>query len=104
MTTGKRLESIQDLAPLNLELDTAQAPDADILQLHSLAAKKFAKQIRSTPRWHQQKELKDRIAAFLNAKIERSALGAVYKRGITGKWVARSENWNGIETALKGGQ
>lgn len=74
-------------------------------QLHDFAAKKFAKQIRNTPRWHQQKELKDRIAGFLNAKIERSeSLGAVYKRGITGKWVTRSENWNGIEAALKGGK
>lgn len=84
---------------------TAEVRKDAATQLHSLAAKKFAKQIRSTPRWHQQKELKDRIADFLNAKIERSgSLGAVYKGGITGKWVARSENWNGIETALKGGK
>jgi hypothetical protein len=84
---------------------TAEVRKDAATQLHSLAAKKFARQIRSTSRWHQQKELKDRIADFLNAKIERSELlGAVYKRGITGKWVARSENWNGIETALKGGK
>jgi hypothetical protein len=83
---------------------TAEVRKDAALQLHRLTAKKFAKQIRRTPSWHQQKELKDRIAGFLNAKIERSALGVVYKRGITGKWVARSENWNGIETALKGGK
>ena len=34
-------------------------------QLHDLATKKFANQIRSNPDWHQQKELKDRIASFL---------------------------------------
>jgi hypothetical protein len=84
---------------------TAQVRDDAKAELHNLAARKFAKQIRSTSRWHQQKELKDRIADFLNAKIERSdSLGAVYKKGITGKWVARSENWNGIETTLKGGK
>jgi hypothetical protein len=84
---------------------TAQVRDDAKRELHKSAAKKFAKQIRSTPRWHQQKELKDRIADFLNTRIERSeSLGSVYKGGITGKWVARSENWNGIETALKGGK
>ena len=73
--------------------------------LHKFAAMKYAKQISGTPDWHTQKALKNAIASFLNAKIERSeSLRAVYKRGITGKWVARSENWNGIETALKGGK
>jgi hypothetical protein len=84
---------------------TAEVRDHAKAELHEFAAKKFAKQIRGTPRWHQQKELKGRIASFLNAKIERSeSLRAVYKSGITGKWVARSENWKKIDTIVKGGK
>jgi len=69
----------------------------------------FAKQIRSTPYWYKQPELKGAIAEYLNQQIERSdLLRAVYlsgkREGVTGKWVARSENWKGIENALKGGK
>jgi hypothetical protein len=74
-------------------------------QLHDFAAKKFAKQIRSISDWHQQKELKDRIASFLNTKIARSdALRAVYKTDLTGKWVAHPKNRKQIESALNGGK
>ncbi len=72
-------------------------------QLHDLAAKKFANQIRSNPDWHEQKDLKNRIAKFLNSRVERSeGLRAVYKRGITGKWVSRFENWHAINKAATG--
>jgi hypothetical protein len=82
---------------------TAEVRELAKAQLHYLAATKFAKQIRSSPDWHQQKELKVRLANFLNTRIERSdALRAVYRDGITAKWVSRFENWNAIETAAKG--
>ena len=84
---------------------TADSRSTAAAELHKFVARKFAKQIRSAPGWQKQKELKGRIAAYLNAKIERSeSLRAVYKRGITGKWVARAENWNEIDTILKGGK
>lgn len=82
---------------------TAEVRDHAKAQLYDFAAKKFAKQIDSTPDWHRQKTLKNAIAKFLSAKIERSeSLRAVYKSGVTGKWVSRSENWNAIDTAAKG--
>lgn len=82
---------------------TAEVRDHAKAQLHDFAAKKFAKQIDSTPDWHRQKALKNTIAKFLSAKIERSeSLRAAYKSGVTGKWVSRSENWNAIDTAAKG--
>ena len=74
-------------------------------QLHDFAANKFAKQIRGISNWHQQKELKDRIASFLNTKIARSdTLRAVYKTDLTGKWVAHPKNWKQIEATLNGGK
>jgi len=82
---------------------TAEVRDHAKTQLHDFAAKKFAKQILSTPDWHRQKALKNAISKFLSAKIERSeSLRTVYKSGVTGKWVSRSENWNAIDTAAKG--
>jgi hypothetical protein len=82
---------------------TAEVRDHAKAQLHDFAAKKFAKQILRTPDWHKQKALKNAISKFLCAKIERSELlRTVYKSGVTGKWVSRSENWNAIDTAAKG--
>jgi len=88
---------------------TAEVRKDAASQLHQLVAKRFSKQIRRIPDWHKQPELKGAIAEYLNQQIERSeSLRAVYlngkREGVTGKWVARSENWNGIETALKGGK
>jgi hypothetical protein len=88
---------------------TAEVRKNAASQLHQLAAKRFSKRILSIPDWHKQPELKGAIAEYLNRQIERSeSLRAVYlngkREGVTGKWVARSENWNGIETALKGGK
>jgi hypothetical protein len=75
-------------------------------KLFQLGAKKFARQIRSNPDWHRKPELKASIAAYLDGQVRRSEeLTAVYitgaRNGITGKWLARKGNWQGIEKALK---
>jgi hypothetical protein len=76
--------------------------------LFDLVARKFAEQLLRTPAWHRRPELKSKIVEYLNAKIKRSEeLSAVYmtepRKGITGKWVARSKNRIGIEAAVKKG-
>ena len=74
--------------------------------LHRLAAKKFGRQIRRSPEWYMKPQLKATIAAYLNDHVHRTPeLAAIFltgvRKGISGMWLARHENWCGIEKALK---
>jgi hypothetical protein len=65
--------------------------------LHGLAAEKFANQITAAPNWPIDAKLKEKVVLYLNDEIHRSdSLKAVYRDGITGKWLARSENWKAM--------
>ena len=73
--------------------------------LYGLAAQRFSKVIHSNPNWHTDPKVKITVARYLNDRISRSPdLGAVYlsgaRKGITGKWLARTKNWQGIQNAL----
>ncbi len=77
-------------------------------QLYQLAARRFAKRILKTPAWQKQAIFKADIAEYLNLQIQkRRELQTIYyaggRNGITGKWLAHSKNWNGIEQAIKRG-
>lgn len=71
-------------------------------KLHVCAAKRFRGQIAANSNWHRDPKLKDRLAHYLNGKIENSAdLARAYPNGVTGKWVARKANWAAIEATAK---
>jgi hypothetical protein len=65
--------------------------------LHQLAAKKFIRQILVAPDWPIDGKLKERIVLYLNSEIKRTdSLKAIYRDGITGRWLANAKNWNPI--------
>jgi len=85
---------------------TAAARTKAAETLHRLAAKKFGRQIRRSPEWYMKPQLKATIAAYLNDHVHRTPeLAAIFltgvRKGISGMWLARHENWCGIEKALK---
>jgi|SRR5215472_767103 len=85
-------------------LATANGRERVEEELHLLVAKQFKNQILADPGWHKDPKLKARITRYLNSRIERSAeLAKAYPRGITGKWIARESNWDGITQTAKEG-
>jgi hypothetical protein len=70
--------------------------------LRKLVARRFSAQIRKTTLWQKNERLRHAIADFLNREIRKAELlRAVYKKGITSKWVARRENWRAIERLVQ---
>lgn len=104
--TGTRCDECQRARSLKSAVAaTADERDRAEKKLHELAATRFGEQIRGDSSWHKNPKLKDRIAHSLSRKIEHSAdLQKVYPAGVTGKWVARADNWTAIETAARKGR
>lgn len=71
-------------------------------ELYRLTAQKFTKEITDAPGRPIDPALKEMIALYLNAEIRGSeSLQAVYREGVTGKWLANAKNWNPIVSCAR---
>jgi hypothetical protein len=63
---------------------------------------RFGKRIAKRPNSLEDRELRAKIVEFLNERIRgNDRLAAVYRRGITAKWLSWSKNRAGIEQSVK---
>jgi hypothetical protein len=82
---------------------TSEVREAAGRELYRLASRRFGKRLLKTKDWHRDRQFRTTIVDFLNAQIEGAdSLKTVYPHGITGKWLSRSNNRNGIEKAARG--
>jgi hypothetical protein len=82
---------------------TSEARKTAEKELYRLAARRFGKRLLKTADWHRGREFKATVVDFLNCQIMKTdRLKSVYQRGITGKWLSRSKNRNGIDEVARG--
>lgn len=81
---------------------TAQAREEAKVTLYELIASAFKKAINKDPEWFADPSLKERIVTHVNDAISKSdELRAIYRAGITAKWLAYAENRRGINAAVR---
>ncbi len=97
----KRADSLRGAATIT----TSNRQEAQ-KSLYQFAGKKYTKSILADPRWHQNPRIRFQMIRYLNSRIERSEdLRSIYwsgsRKGLSGKWLAWSKNWQAIQAAAR---
>jgi hypothetical protein len=83
-------------------LSTCKARKQAESELYRRAAKQLGERIAKQPNWYRDLTLKAEVIDFLNEQIANGdSLLSVYRHSLTGKWLSRSKNRDGIERAAK---